>query len=84
MLGVPRPKVAALLRGDFTGFSLERLFRLLIALDNDRSIFVDRQWSRAQRPSVSGIGSPSTKACRMASASSAGMKVVRVVWRKAS
>lgn len=40
MLGVPQPKVSALLRGDFTGFSLERLFRLLIALDNDISIVV--------------------------------------------
>ena len=41
MLGVPQPKVSALLRGDFTGFSLERLFRLLIALDNDISIVVE-------------------------------------------
>jgi predicted XRE-type DNA-binding protein len=40
ILGVPQPKVSALLRGDFTGFSLERLFRLLIALDNDVSIVV--------------------------------------------
>lgn len=41
ILGVPQPKVSALLRGDFTGFSLERLFRLLIALDNDISIVVE-------------------------------------------
>ena len=40
ILGVPQPKVSALLRGDFTGFSLERLFRLLISLDNDISIVV--------------------------------------------
>lgn len=40
VLGAPQPKVSALLRGDFTGFSLERLFRLLIALDNDISIVV--------------------------------------------
>jgi len=40
ILGVPRPTVSALLRGDVTGFSLERLFRLLIALDNDIAIVV--------------------------------------------
>lgn len=41
VLGVPQPKVSALLRGDVTGFSLERLFRLLIALDNDIAIIVE-------------------------------------------
>ena len=40
LLGVDQPKVSALLRGNFTGFSLERLFRLLIALDSDVSIVV--------------------------------------------
>lgn len=47
LLEVPQPKVSALLRGDFTGFSLERLFRLLIALDNDVSIVVEAK--RAER-----------------------------------
>ncbi len=32
ILGMPQSNVSALLRGDFTGFSLERLFRLLIDL----------------------------------------------------
>lgn len=41
ILGVPQPKVSALLHGDFTGFSLERLFRLLVALDNDIAIVVE-------------------------------------------
>ncbi len=41
ILRVPQPKVSALLRGDFNSFSLERLFRLLIALDNDISIVVE-------------------------------------------
>jgi len=40
VLGVTQPKVSALLRGDCTGFSIERLFRLLIALDHDVSIVV--------------------------------------------
>lgn len=41
MLGLPQSKTAALLRGDFTGFSLEQLFHLIIALDNDISIVVE-------------------------------------------
>ena len=40
ILGIPQPKVSALLRGQFAGFSLERILRLLIALDNDVSIIV--------------------------------------------
>jgi len=40
ILGAPRPTVSALLHGDVTGFTLERLFRLLIALDNDIAIVV--------------------------------------------
>lgn len=39
-LGISQPKVSALLRGQFSGFSLERILRLLIALDNDVSIVV--------------------------------------------
>ena len=40
LLGIPQPKVSALLRGQFSGFSLDRILRLLIALDNDVSIVV--------------------------------------------
>ena len=39
-LGLPQPKVSALLRGHFSGFSLERIVRLLIVLDNDVAIVV--------------------------------------------
>jgi predicted XRE-type DNA-binding protein len=52
ILGLPQPKVSALLRGDFTGFSLERLFRLLIALDNDVSIVVKPKAESRGRLSV--------------------------------
>ncbi len=38
ILGITQLKVSALLRGHFDGFSLERLFRLLIALDTDITI----------------------------------------------
>lgn len=40
LLGIDRPKVSALLRGKIAGFSLERLFRFLNALDRDVEIVV--------------------------------------------
>lgn len=40
LLGIDQPKVSALLRGKITGFSLERLFRFLNALDRDVEIVV--------------------------------------------
>ena len=52
ILGLPQPKVSALLRGDFSGFSLERLFRLLIVLDNDVSIVVEPKTKEHGRLSV--------------------------------
>jgi predicted XRE-type DNA-binding protein len=40
LLGIDQPKVSALLRGKITGFSLERLFRFLNALERDVEIAV--------------------------------------------
>ncbi len=40
LLGIDQPKVSALLRGKIAGFSLERLFRFLSALDRDVEIAV--------------------------------------------
>lgn len=39
-LGIDQPKISALLRGRFEGFSVERLIRLLDALDQDVKIVV--------------------------------------------
>jgi|SRR5580700_3994194 predicted XRE-type DNA-binding protein len=39
-LGIDQPKISALLRGRFEGFSVERLIRLLGALDQDVKIVV--------------------------------------------
>ena len=39
-MGVDQPKVSNLLRGDFTGFSLERLYRCLNSLGHDVTITV--------------------------------------------
>lgn len=39
-MGIDQPKVSNLLRGDFTGFSLERLYRCLNSLGHDVTITV--------------------------------------------
>jgi len=41
IMGLDQPKVSALLRGRFRGYSLDRLFRLLLALDSDVSIIIE-------------------------------------------
>lgn len=40
VLGVDQPKISALLRGRLAGFSTERLFRFLNALDRDVEIVI--------------------------------------------
>jgi predicted XRE-type DNA-binding protein len=40
MFGVPQPDVSKMLRGDFRQFSVERLLRFLVALDQDVEIVV--------------------------------------------
>jgi predicted XRE-type DNA-binding protein len=40
LLGIDQPKVSALLRGRYGGFSTDRLLRLLVALDRDVEIVV--------------------------------------------
>lgn len=40
LLGIDQPKVSALMRGRFTGFSLERMFRFLNTLGIDVEITV--------------------------------------------
>jgi predicted XRE-type DNA-binding protein len=40
VLGIDQPKVSALVRGRFSGYSLERLFKYLNALDKDLEIVV--------------------------------------------
>lgn len=39
-LGIDQPKVSELVRGRFSGYSIERLFRYLNALDRDLEIIV--------------------------------------------
>ena len=41
LLGIDQPKVSALIRGKLTGFSIERLFKFLNALDRDVEIVIE-------------------------------------------
>lgn len=53
LLGIDQPKVSALLRGRLEGFSSDRLFRFLNALDQDIEIVI-RQ-TRRKRAAAPGI-----------------------------
>ena len=46
LLGIDQPKVSALLRGKLEGFSSDRLFRFLNALDRDIDIVIRRTKKR--------------------------------------
>jgi predicted XRE-type DNA-binding protein len=48
LLGIDQPKVSALLKGRYGGFSTDRLLRLLIALDRDIDIVVKPARARPQ------------------------------------
>jgi predicted XRE-type DNA-binding protein len=50
LLGVPQPKVSALVRGNVSGFSLDRLFRLLLALGQTVKIKVTTSQSSSRAP----------------------------------
>lgn len=43
VLGIPQPKVSTLLRGQLSGFSMERLLRFLNALGHDVRIIVGEE-----------------------------------------
>ena len=47
VLGIDQPKVSALIRGKLDGFSTDRLFRFLNALDQDVEIVVRPRRQRA-------------------------------------
>lgn len=49
ILGVDQPKVSALIRGRLDGFSSDRLFRFLTALDRDVEIVIRPKSQEAER-----------------------------------
>jgi len=49
ILGISQPKVSALLHGKLAGFSMDRLFKFLMALDQDIEIRIKSKPSRVRR-----------------------------------
>jgi predicted XRE-type DNA-binding protein len=58
ILGIDQPKVSALVRGQFRGYSLERLFKFLNALDLDVEVNVKSKSEGEERARIS-VGSAS-------------------------
>jgi predicted XRE-type DNA-binding protein len=52
VLGIDQPKVSALVRGRFSGYSLERLFKYLNALGRDLEIVVKLSPNSDLKPSI--------------------------------
>jgi predicted XRE-type DNA-binding protein len=50
VMGLKQPDLPRLLSGDFRDFSVERLLRLLTAVDRDIDIVIRRKPARARRP----------------------------------
>ncbi len=50
LLGISQPDVSRLVRGHFREYSLERLLRLLTALDRDVDIVIRRKPAASRRP----------------------------------
>jgi predicted XRE-type DNA-binding protein len=58
LLGIDQPKVSALVRGQFRGYSLERLFKFLNALDLDVEVSVKSKPAAKER-AYTTVGSAS-------------------------
>ena len=52
LLGIDQPKISALLRGKLEGFSSDRLFRFLNALDRDIEIVIKPIGKRSGLPGI--------------------------------
>ena len=52
LFGVSQPDVSRMLRGDFRQFSVERLLRFLVALDQDVEIVVRPHRDRGHAPAL--------------------------------
>ncbi len=55
ILGVDQPKISALLRGRFGGYSTDRLLRFLTALDQDVQLIVKAKPRRAKRAAAVSV-----------------------------
>ncbi len=52
LLGIRQPDISKMVRGEFRQFSVERLLRFLVALDQDVEIVVRAHHGRGNAPSL--------------------------------
>lgn len=64
LIGIDQPKVSAIIRGQLSGFTIDRLFRFLMALGMDIIIEAKPHTSRATPAHIQVIQSPSFKGIR--------------------
>lgn len=64
LIGVDQPKVSAIIRGQLSGFTIDRLFRFLMALGMDIIIEAKPHTSRATSAHIQVIQSQSFKGIR--------------------
>jgi len=61
LLGIKQPDVSKMLRGEFRQFSVERLLRFLVALDQDVEIVVKPHRDRNNGPALHVSATPSSR-----------------------
>ena len=61
LFGVRQPDVSKLLRGEFRQFSVERLLRFLVALDQDVEIVIKPHRDRNNGPALHVSATPSSR-----------------------
>ena len=66
LIGVDQPKISAIIRGQLSGFTIDRLFRCLIALGMDITIEVTPHTSRSTVPHIQVIQHQLTRNDEMA------------------
>lgn len=64
LMGIDQPKVSAIIRGQLSGFTIDRLFRFLMALGMDIIIEAKPHTSRITPAYIQVIHSPSFKGMR--------------------
>lgn len=62
LMGIDQPKVSLIIRGKLSGFTIERLFRFLMALGMDILIEAKPHVSQSTKPSIQVI--PPQSACQ--------------------
>lgn len=66
LVGLDQPKVSAIMRGQLSGFTIDRLFRILLALNIDITIAIKPHNKRSSPAQIQVLSSSESKERRMA------------------